>query len=530
MKKTGIISWFVVTILVLIVLLPVLSILSVAGNQAEIDKQEIALSIKESLFTTGIVVLITFPLSLLCAASLYFSSIKFKPLFSTFCILPMFIPPISIGFGLLTLLGKNGLFFLLFGLRISLLGRTGVILGHVLYTFPIAFLLFSNSFHQLDINIYENSLLLKIPFYKYLLRIVFPKIKRTLIAVIFQISIMSFSEYGICLIIGGRTKTLALLVYRFVIGRLDFKAGLVLGGIVLLPIIILSAFNIFSHPIKQGIIYRQFASTHAKTINVAAYIFLALVSLVSIFLIVAQLFMGLTSNYPISTSLSFTHMKQALSEPYVRYLFNSLFVSVLTSSFGCILASVVAYYAHKGSCRIVRRILFFVATLPYAIPGLLFGIGYLILFRGSKLSGTYIIIMLANIAHFFASPFLLSYHTINHFSPECEDILLLYSIPTWRKVKDVLIPYLKNTLCDMFFYFFTNSMITISAVAFLSTPQTMPYALALNSFEGEIEYLGKTASISVVILIINILLFLLVDRFKKFPAHISYVSSAPLEE
>lgn len=515
MKKSTSMSWFALAILILIILLPLLSILSVIGNEAEIDKHELLVAIKESLLTTGIVVLVTFPLSLTCAALLYFSNIKFKAFFSTLCILPMFLPPISIGFGLLSFFGKNGLLFQLFGIRLNLLGKLGIVSGHILYAFPVAFLLFLNAFRQLDISVYESSLLLKIPFHKYFFRIALPKIKRTAFAIFFQIIIMSFSEYGICLVIGGRTKTLSLLVYRFVIGRLDFKAGLYLGSIALLPLLILSVYNLLSSPIRQTIIYRQFISAHMKTLTVVGYIVFPLVALTSILLVFSQLLMGFTSNYPINTSISLVHIKQVLSEPYIRYLANSLIVSIFSSILGCMLITFVAYNASKGPSRAVSKILFFLATIPYAMPGLLFGIGYLIVSRGSLLYGSYAILILANIAHFFASPFLLSYFALSHFSPEFEDILNIYAVPTWKKNKDVLIPYLRTTLLDMVFYIFTNSMITISAVAFLSTPHTMPYALALNSFEGEIEYLGKTASISVVILSINMLSFYLINRINR---------------
>ena len=469
MKKNSINSWVVLVLLIFIVLIPVLSVITTIGNQTEIDNQELLLAIKESIMTTGIVVLISFPLSLLCSVCICFTNIKFKALYSFLCILPMFLPPISIGFGLLSILGKNGWFFSLSGLRINLLGRIGIVLGHIYYTFPVSFLLFMNSFKSLDPSIYENAILLGIPFYKYLFHIAFPTIKKTAIAVFFQILIMSFSEYGICLVIGGRRKTLSLLIYRYVIGRLDYSSGLVLGSILVIPLIILSVLNVYSYPLKQGIFYKHFFSMHKKSFNVAAYMFLSFVLLINIVLILTLIFMGFTKNYPIDLSLSLIHLKQVLSEPYINYLFNSILIAVFSSIIGCVLSTLVAFYANKKSSRLIRKILFFIATSSYVIPGLLFGIGYLITYRGSILSGTYTIIIMANIAHFFASPFLLSYYAINQLSPEYEDIILLYDIPTKKKVFDVLIPYLKNTLLDMFFYFFSNSMITISAVAFLAT-------------------------------------------------------------
>jgi iron(III) transport system permease protein len=55
----------------------------------------------------------------------------------------------------------------------------------------------------------------------------------------------------------------------------------------------------------------------------------------------------------------------------------------------------------------------------------------------------------------------------------------------------------------MFSYFFVNSMITISAVAFLFSVDTMPVSLMINKYEGNLM-LGEAAIVSLVILVINL--------------------------
>ena len=55
----------------------------------------------------------------------------------------------------------------------------------------------------------------------------------------------------------------------------------------------------------------------------------------------------------------------------------------------------------------------------------------------------------------------------------------------------------------MFSYFFVNSMITISAVAFLFSVDTMPVSLMINKYESNLM-LGEAAIVSLVILVINL--------------------------
>ena len=56
----------------------------------------------------------------------------------------------------------------------------------------------------------------------------------------------------------------------------------------------------------------------------------------------------------------------------------------------------------------------------------------------------------------------------------------------------------------MIAYFFVNSMITISAVAFLFNTRTMPLSLLINTYEENLM-LGEAAIISLIILVFNII-------------------------
>ncbi len=66
--------------------------------------------------------------------------------FSVLFTLPMLIPSISHGMGLVLLFGDNGLLTNLFGVNLPLYGLLGVVIGEVLYSFPVAFLLFTDTF------------------------------------------------------------------------------------------------------------------------------------------------------------------------------------------------------------------------------------------------------------------------------------------------------------------------------------------------------------------------------------------------
>ena len=207
------------------------------------------------------------------------TNIKFKIGFSFFCILPLFLPPISFGFSLLALFGKNGLLYTVFGFRIPLLGEAGVIFGLILYTFPIAFLMFRNAMLEIDGTVYESAFILGIPIIKTFFNITIPQIRKTIISVVLLVSSMSLTEYGVCLVVGGKIKTISLLIYRQVVGALDFSSGIILCFMLIVPILFMLIFEIVIPQVKRKIIYKKFVAVEDQRRDFFAYIILSCVSI-----------------------------------------------------------------------------------------------------------------------------------------------------------------------------------------------------------------------------------------------------------
>ena len=82
-------------------------------------------------------------------------------------------------------------------------------------------------------------------------------------------------------------------------------------------------------------------------------------------------------------------------------------------------------------------------------------------------------------------------------------------------------PLSKITLLEMFSYFFVNSMITISAVAFLYNTRTMPLSILINRYEGSLM-LEEAAIISIIILFFNLIIKLFVYLVKRIDNRRNY--------
>ena len=139
-----------------------------------------------------------------------------------------------------------------------------------------------------------------------------------------------------------------------------------------------------------------------------------------------------------------------------------------------------------------------------AVPGIVLGLSYTMSFNSSFIYNTFLILIMINIIHFIASPYLMAYNALQKINPNYEVVAKTCNISSFKIIKDVIIPCTKITIREMFAYFFVNSMVTISAIAFLFNTKTMPLSLLINNYEGAFMY-GEAAIISLIILFFNMI-------------------------
>jgi iron(III) transport system permease protein len=196
-----------------------------------------------------------------------------------------------------------------------------------------------------------------------------------------------------------------------------------------------------------------------------------------------------------------------------RYLGNSLLVALFVSVLGTFFSWVIGYFTARTPGR-SSKFLHLVSITSLAVPGLVLGLSYALFFRGNPLYGTLIMLVLANIIHFMASPYLMAYNALGKLNANLEDVGLTLGIKRFFIVKDVLAPQTVLTILEMACYFFVNSMMTISAVSFLSSVRNMPVSLLITRFENQL-FLEGAAFVSILILGCNLAIKLLIYVVKK---------------
>ena len=461
--------------------------------------------LKNSLITTLMATFVSVVLSFLLAFLLSRSNVRFKSILVVLFTVPMLIPSISHGMGLVQLFGDNGLITNLTGWNMGLYGYKGIVLGSVLYSFPVSFLMFHDSFQYEDFTVYEAAGVLGLNKWHQFVTITLPSMRRTIVSAVLAVFTMVFTDYGVPLMTGGTAMTLPVYMYREVIGMMNFSGGAVIGVILLTPAVAAFLMDLRSTGSAESVstVTKPYRIEKNTVRDILVYVFFVLVLTALCMPIGAFLLLSFVKQYPIDMSFSLETVRTLLNSGIGMYFVNSLAIALLTSLVGTCLSYFAAFVTARSGKGIHNKVLHFISMLSLAIPGIVLGLSFVLTFNGMPLYGTMFILVIVNIVHFFSSPYLLAYNSLSKFNPNLEDVADSLGISRVRMLLDVYIPCTRATIVEMYSYYFVNAMITISAVSFLMNFRTMPLALMIPQLESQ-SFIEGTAMVSLMILVLNL--------------------------
>lgn len=519
MKKQGklVINICVGLFFVMCVIAPILSMLcriTPAGLQTVMKSPQFWPAVWNSVSTAFAAAVISIVLSLAAAWCIERTQMKGKALFSVLFVLPMLIPSISHALGLVTLFGRNGLLTNLFHVEGSIYGFWGIVAGSVMYSFPVSFLMFSSILQYEDGTTYQAAEVLGVPRLRRFTDLTLPYLKRTLISAFFALFTMVITDYGVPLMVRGKRITLSVLMYDKAVSMMDYDSGSVIGALLLLPAVVAFLVDLMN-PEKghSGFVTDLIVPKRRRVPDMAAVLFCSMLGICVLAPITAFGIMVFETKYPIDATFTLYHIQKTINRGAGEYLLNSVLYSFLAAMFGTLAAFCCAYLTARMKGRFSRG-LHLVSITSMAIPGIVLGLSYVIFFHGSPLYGTIFIIVLANSVHFFASPYLLMYNTLEKVNPNLELVGQCLGVGRIYVIRDIIFPKVRNTVYEMFAYFFVNSMMTISAVSFLVPPSPKPVALMINQFESQL-LMESAAFVSLLILAVNIALKVIVAALQR---------------
>ena len=151
--------------------------------------------------------------------------------------LPMFIPTITYGFAIIYSFGKQGLITQLLGFQLfNIYGFWGLLVGYVIYTVPVAFLLICNTMEYVDKKTLVVSKVMGDGALSTFWIAVLRPLLGTLAGAFVQAFFLCFTDFGIPASVGGKFDVIATVLYNQMLGGIpDFNRGAVVAVIMLLP-------------------------------------------------------------------------------------------------------------------------------------------------------------------------------------------------------------------------------------------------------------------------------------------------------
>ena len=437
------------------------------------------------------------------------TNIRCKKFISIMGILPVISPPFSLTLSIILLFGNNGLvtrWLRVIGLDFSIYGLTGLVIVQVIGMFPIAFMTLSGVLQGIDSTYEEASLNLSATKLKTFTSITLPLAVPGILSAWLLVFTTSLADFANPLLLAGDLKVLSLESYIKVTGMNRLGHGAALSLLLLLPTLtafLAQRFWVSKHSYvtvtgKPSGRLTEITSNGVKKLLAGIIITVIFILLVLYGTIFAGCFV---KNWGIDYTFSLENIKEALTRSQ-----DALFDTVTLAAIAAPIAGLIAMIAALLIVRkkfFGKRLLEILLMTPFALPGTLVGISYILAFNHAPiiLVGTAAIIVINYVIRELPVGIENGIDSLKQIDPSIEEAAMDLGADQVTVFKTIIMPLVRPAFLSSMSYTFVRSMTAVSAVIFLISAKWYHLTVLIYNFSENLRF-GLASVLSAVLIII----------------------------
>lgn len=466
-------------------------------------------SMKLGLWTATVSTIVGFIFAFLVERT----SVGGKKFISTMATLPVISPPFSLTLSIILLFGNNGLVTRrLLGLEhFSIYGLNGLVIVQTVGMFPIAFLTLSSVLKAIDSTVEDASLDLCASRLRTFWSITLPLAMPGILSAWLLVFTNSLADFANPLLLSGPYQVLSTEAYMEVTGRNNLGGGAALSLLLLLPT--LTAFFAQRYWIgrksfvtvtgKPSTRLTELASKPVR-IGLVAFAALFIVFIVALYgTIVAGCFV---KNWGIDYTFTLENIGEALSRG-AKSIVDTVTLAGLATPIAGLLAMIAALVVVRRTF-FGKRLLEALIMTPFAVPGTLIGISYVLAFNKPPLLlvGTAAIIVLNYVMRELPVGLENGAASLRQIDPAIEEAAQDLGADMPTVFRTIVLPLIRPAFISSMSYTFVRSMTAVSAIIFLISARWYHMTVQIYNF-SELLRFGLASVLATVLIIIVLAAF-----------------------
>lgn len=441
------------------------------------------------------------------------TAIRAKGFISAMATLPVISPPFSLTLSVILLAGNNGLITKqILGLQtFSIYGLAGLVIVQTISMFPIAFMTISGVLKSIDSTQEDAALDLQANRWQTFSTITFPLALPGILSAWLLVFTNSLADFANPLLLAGNFRVLSVEAYMEVTGRNDLGGGAALSVLLLLPT--LTTFLVQRYWVSK----KSFVTVTGKPSNritdlTSTPVRVALAGLVVMILafiiglygtIVAGCFV---KNWGIDYTFTLANIGEALSRGK-KAIADTVTLSAIAAPLAGIISMIGALIVVRKSF-IGKRVLEAMLMTPFAIPGTLLGIAYILAFNKAPLIlvGTAAIIVINYVVRELPVGLEGGVANLRQVDPSIEEAAQDLGADSATVFRTIVLPILRPSFISSMSYTFVRSMTAVSAIIFLISARWYHLTVQIYNFSENLRF-GLASVLSTALIIIVFLAF-----------------------